>query len=174
MIAPKPRELSHIEAASVPVVAVTAWQMLFDREFCRIRRVRHTPCRGKNAAYLVNTAAGAESGERGTEALFGALIGGAAAWSLAARAATGEPGGLWKEYAAILRSSFCVSSCSTSAARRLGRGVATTSYSALRLFPMAQSQAALLGLRTARFLEGETWRDRITDLDRMIPILGLS
>jgi NADPH:quinone reductase-like Zn-dependent oxidoreductase len=30
MIAPKPRELSHIEAASVPVVAVTAWQMLFD------------------------------------------------------------------------------------------------------------------------------------------------
>jgi hypothetical protein len=55
-----------------------------------------------------------------------------------------------------------------------GRGVATTSYSALRLFPMAQSQAALLGLRTARFLEGETWRDRITDLDRMVPILGLS
>jgi hypothetical protein len=43
-----------------------------------------------------------------------------------------------------------------------------------RLFPMAQSQAALLGLRTARFLEGETWRDRITDLDRMVPILGLS
>jgi NADPH:quinone reductase-like Zn-dependent oxidoreductase len=30
MIAPKPAELSHIEAASVPVVAVTAWQMLFD------------------------------------------------------------------------------------------------------------------------------------------------
>jgi NADPH:quinone reductase-like Zn-dependent oxidoreductase len=30
MIAPKPTELSHIEAASVPVVAVTAWQMLFD------------------------------------------------------------------------------------------------------------------------------------------------
>jgi NADPH:quinone reductase-like Zn-dependent oxidoreductase len=27
---PKPRELSHIEAASVPVIAVTASQMLFD------------------------------------------------------------------------------------------------------------------------------------------------
>lgn len=31
MIAPKPSKLSFIEAASVPVVAVTAWQMLFDR-----------------------------------------------------------------------------------------------------------------------------------------------
>ena len=30
MIARKPPRLSHIEAASVPVVAVTAWQMLFD------------------------------------------------------------------------------------------------------------------------------------------------
>jgi NADPH:quinone reductase-like Zn-dependent oxidoreductase len=30
MIARKPLGLSHIEAASVPVVAVTAWQMLFD------------------------------------------------------------------------------------------------------------------------------------------------
>jgi NADPH:quinone reductase-like Zn-dependent oxidoreductase len=30
MLVPKPAELSHIEAASVPVVAVTAWQMLFD------------------------------------------------------------------------------------------------------------------------------------------------
>jgi NADPH:quinone reductase-like Zn-dependent oxidoreductase len=30
MIARKPQGLSHIEAASVPVVAVTAWQMLFD------------------------------------------------------------------------------------------------------------------------------------------------
>jgi NADPH:quinone reductase-like Zn-dependent oxidoreductase len=30
MIARKPTGLSHIEAASVPVVAVTAWQMLFD------------------------------------------------------------------------------------------------------------------------------------------------
>jgi NADPH:quinone reductase-like Zn-dependent oxidoreductase len=30
MIAPKPNELSHLEAASIPIVAVTAWQMLFD------------------------------------------------------------------------------------------------------------------------------------------------
>lgn len=30
-IAPKPTSLSFVEAASVPVVAVTAWQMIFDR-----------------------------------------------------------------------------------------------------------------------------------------------
>ncbi len=30
MVAPKPRRLSDVESASVPVVAVTAWQMLFD------------------------------------------------------------------------------------------------------------------------------------------------
>jgi len=30
MLAPKPRRLTHLEAASVPVVAVTAWQMLFE------------------------------------------------------------------------------------------------------------------------------------------------
>lgn len=30
MIAPKPRRLNHVEAASAPVVAVTAWQMLFE------------------------------------------------------------------------------------------------------------------------------------------------
>lgn len=30
MIAPKPRSLNHREAASAPVVAVTAWQMLFE------------------------------------------------------------------------------------------------------------------------------------------------
>ena len=30
MLARKPRSCSHVEAASVPVVAVTAWQMLFD------------------------------------------------------------------------------------------------------------------------------------------------
>jgi NADPH:quinone reductase-like Zn-dependent oxidoreductase len=30
MIAPKPKSLNFIEAASVPVVAVTAWQMLFE------------------------------------------------------------------------------------------------------------------------------------------------
>jgi NADPH:quinone reductase-like Zn-dependent oxidoreductase len=30
MMAPKPRSLDHVRAASVPVVAVTAWQMLFE------------------------------------------------------------------------------------------------------------------------------------------------
>jgi NADPH:quinone reductase-like Zn-dependent oxidoreductase len=30
MIAQKPRSLDFVEAASAPVVAVTAWQMLFD------------------------------------------------------------------------------------------------------------------------------------------------
>lgn len=30
MIAPKPAQLSHTDAASIPVVASTAWQMLFD------------------------------------------------------------------------------------------------------------------------------------------------
>jgi NADPH:quinone reductase-like Zn-dependent oxidoreductase len=30
MIAPKPRRLNHLEAASAPVVAVAAWQMLFE------------------------------------------------------------------------------------------------------------------------------------------------
>ena len=30
MIAPKPKSLNHVHAASVPVVAVTAWQMVFD------------------------------------------------------------------------------------------------------------------------------------------------
>jgi NADPH:quinone reductase-like Zn-dependent oxidoreductase len=30
MVARKPRRLSHVEAAALPVIAVTAWQMLFD------------------------------------------------------------------------------------------------------------------------------------------------
>ena len=30
MLAPKPKALNHVHAASVPVVAVTAWQMIFD------------------------------------------------------------------------------------------------------------------------------------------------
>ena len=30
MIAPKPKTLNHVHAASVPVIAVTAWQMVFD------------------------------------------------------------------------------------------------------------------------------------------------
>lgn len=35
MIAEKPKHLSHIGSASVPVIAVTAWQMLF--EYARVR-----------------------------------------------------------------------------------------------------------------------------------------
>jgi NADPH:quinone reductase-like Zn-dependent oxidoreductase len=31
MVALRPSRLSHVEAASAPVIAVTAWQMLFDR-----------------------------------------------------------------------------------------------------------------------------------------------
>jgi NADPH:quinone reductase-like Zn-dependent oxidoreductase len=38
MIARKPLALSHIEAASVPVVAVTAWQMLFDYAHAKPRQ----------------------------------------------------------------------------------------------------------------------------------------
>src|SRR5215475_3828675 len=30
MLAPKPKRLNHTHAASIPVVAVTAWQMIFD------------------------------------------------------------------------------------------------------------------------------------------------
>jgi Alcohol dehydrogenase GroES-like domain len=39
MIVQKPAGLSHEEAASMPLVAVTAWQMLFDR--ARVRGHRH-------------------------------------------------------------------------------------------------------------------------------------
>ena len=31
VVAPKPRRLTHVEAASVPIGALTAWQGLFDR-----------------------------------------------------------------------------------------------------------------------------------------------
>ena len=54
---------------------------------------------------------------------------------------------------------LCISSCSTSAARRLGRGVAAASYSALRALPMAQSQARLLAIGTARCLGGGLMAD---------------
>ncbi len=40
MIAPKPQSLSHVEAASAPVVAVTAWQMLFQYAQGDARRYR--------------------------------------------------------------------------------------------------------------------------------------
>jgi NADPH:quinone reductase-like Zn-dependent oxidoreductase len=62
MIAPKPRRLSHLQAASVPVVAVTAWQMLF--EHARIERgqsVMVLGAAGNVGAYAVQLAATAGS-----------------------------------------------------------------------------------------------------------------
>ncbi len=58
MIAPKPRRLSHLQAASVPVVAVTAWQMLF--EHARLERgqsVMVLGAAGNVGAYAVQLAA---------------------------------------------------------------------------------------------------------------------
>ena len=58
MIAPKPRRLNHVQAASVPVVAVTAWQMLF--EHARLERgqsVMVLGAAGNVGAYAVQFAA---------------------------------------------------------------------------------------------------------------------
>jgi NADPH:quinone reductase-like Zn-dependent oxidoreductase len=58
MIAPKPRRLSHVECASVPVVAVTAWQMLF--EYAHLepgQRVLILGAAGNVGAYAVQLAA---------------------------------------------------------------------------------------------------------------------
>ncbi len=58
MIAGKPQRLSHIEAASVPVVAVTAWQMLFD--YARVaagQRILILGAAGNVGAYVVQLAA---------------------------------------------------------------------------------------------------------------------
>ncbi len=60
MIAPKPRRLTHLQAASVPVVAVTAWQMLF--EHARLERgqsVMVLGAAGNVGAYAVQFAANA-------------------------------------------------------------------------------------------------------------------
>jgi NADPH:quinone reductase-like Zn-dependent oxidoreductase len=60
MIAPKPQRLSHVQAASVPVVAVTAWQMLF--EHARLERgqsVMVLGAAGNVGAYAVQFAANA-------------------------------------------------------------------------------------------------------------------
>src|SRR5262245_4050668 len=60
MVAPKPRRLNHIEAASVPVVAVTAWQMLF--EYGHVQKhqtVLILGAAGNVGAYAVQLAAGA-------------------------------------------------------------------------------------------------------------------
>jgi NADPH:quinone reductase-like Zn-dependent oxidoreductase len=58
MIARKPELLSHIEAASAPVVAVTAWQMLFDYgQAKRNQRVLILGAAGNVGAYAVQLAA---------------------------------------------------------------------------------------------------------------------
>lgn len=63
MIARKPRRLSHVEAASVPVVASTAWQMVFDHgQVDGTKRVLVHGAAGNVGAYAVQVAkrAGAE------------------------------------------------------------------------------------------------------------------
>jgi len=63
MIAPKPRRLNYIEAASVPVVASTAWQMVFDHgQVDGTKRVLVHGAAGNVGAYAVQLAkrAGAE------------------------------------------------------------------------------------------------------------------
>ncbi|MGE5103009.1 MAG: NADP-dependent oxidoreductase [Deltaproteobacteria bacterium] len=57
MIAPKPRLLSHVEAASAPVIAVTAWQMLF--QYAKAKRgqtVMIVGAAGNVGAYAVQLA----------------------------------------------------------------------------------------------------------------------
>jgi NADPH:quinone reductase-like Zn-dependent oxidoreductase len=59
MIARKPQRLTHVEAASVPVVAVTAWQMLF--EYAQVtagQRVLILGAAGNVGAYAVQLAHG--------------------------------------------------------------------------------------------------------------------
>ena len=63
MIATKPKRLSHVEAASVPVVACTAWQMVFDYgQIDGAKRVLVHGGAGNVGAYAVQFAkrAGAE------------------------------------------------------------------------------------------------------------------
>ena len=57
MIARKPLRLSHVEAASAPVVAVTAWQMLFDYADAKpTQRVLILGAAGNVGAYAVQLA----------------------------------------------------------------------------------------------------------------------
>jgi len=58
MIAKKPKSLTHVEAASVPVIAVTAWQMLF--EYARAaegQKILVLGAGGNVGAYVVQLAA---------------------------------------------------------------------------------------------------------------------
>ena len=60
MVAPKPRRLSRLEAASVPVVAVTAWQMLFEHARPKAgQRVMILGAAGNVGAFAVQFAANA-------------------------------------------------------------------------------------------------------------------
>ncbi len=57
MIAGKPARLSHVESASVPVIAVTAWQMLFDYAHLESgQRVLILGAAGNVGAYAVQLA----------------------------------------------------------------------------------------------------------------------
>jgi NADPH:quinone reductase-like Zn-dependent oxidoreductase len=63
MLAPKPRGLSALEAASAPVIAVTAYQMLFEHaKTARGRRVLITGAAGNVGAYAVQMALSAGVG----------------------------------------------------------------------------------------------------------------
>lgn len=58
MVAKKPKRLSHLEAASAPVIAVTAWQMLFDyARAAENQRVLILGAGGNVGAYAVQFAA---------------------------------------------------------------------------------------------------------------------
>jgi NADPH:quinone reductase-like Zn-dependent oxidoreductase len=58
MVAKKPKRLSHLEAASAPVIAVTAWQMLFDyARAAEKQRVLILGAGGNVGAYAVQFAA---------------------------------------------------------------------------------------------------------------------
>ena len=60
MIAGKPRSLNHVEAASAPVIAVTAWQMLFQyAKAMRGETVMVVGAAGNVGAYAVQMAADA-------------------------------------------------------------------------------------------------------------------
>lgn len=61
MVGPKPHRLSHVEAASIPVIAVTAWQMLFDYGRARPHQtVLILGAAGNVGAYAVQLAARAD------------------------------------------------------------------------------------------------------------------
>ena len=60
MIAPRPQRLSHLEAASAPVVAVTAWQMVFEYSQAKSGdTILITGAAGNVGAYAVQMALGA-------------------------------------------------------------------------------------------------------------------